>query len=114
MNIEDMTAEQLMEAAKAKAGAETPASSMRIINIDGMEVQIDTKAIHSSWKVFRLGTQVEEGDFAQNIGTMMEIIENITNVNEAMIVEHCGGDSATIEDVMGVVTKILTEATPKN
>lgn len=112
MNVEDMTVEELKALVESRAGAEAPASSVRHITVEGMEVCINEDAV-KGWKAFRLASKLDGTVTSETIGTMMEFVALVTDTDEAAIVEHCGGESASFEDVVRVASEILMECSPK-
>lgn len=113
MNLEEMSREELIEAAK-QAGGELPsAASVKTVEVDGMEVHIDTDQV-KSWKMFKLVSQLDGELDAKAIALMFEVIELATDVDEEKIVEHCGGENATMEAVILTASRIIKELYPKN
>jgi hypothetical protein len=45
---------------------------------------------------------------------MLEFIGYVTDQTEESIIEHLGGDTAQVADVVSLVAKIVSAATPKN
>lgn len=109
-----MSREELIElVADNQAGDTTsPATSTHVVEIDGLEVEIDYDKT-SSWAAFRIATKLNGEINADSIDAMMAFIDQVTSVNEQIIVEHCGGADANIVDVMTLASKILTECYPK-
>ena len=107
MNIEDMTAEQLRELAAAKAQGDT-----REVDIDGLIVHIDS-AKCKSWKAFKMFSSLSSDMDFESMQRMMDFIAFCTDTDEDAIVEHCGGENASIDDVVNVVAKIISECFPK-
>ena len=114
MNLEDMSREELIEAAK-KAGGETPAASDRYktVEVDGLEVTVDMDKVRS-WNMFKLVSQLDGELDARTVGLMFDIIKLATDVDEDAIVDHCGGDAASMEDVVRTASLIIAELYPKN
>lgn len=110
-----MTAEQLMELAAAKAGAEeVPASSRR--EVDGLAFEVDEKRL-KSWRALRMMRGIVgngEGFSVEALDAMLGFIAYVTDLDEDAIVEHCGGDEAPMEDVVALVARIAAEIYPKN
>lgn len=112
MNVEDMTFDELKALVESRAG-DSPASSVRHITVDGMGVAIDTDAV-KSWRAFRLASKLDGTFDADTVDIMMQFIDLVTDTDETGIIEHCGGDRASLEDVVRVASLILTECYPKN
>ena len=81
--------------------------------IDGLKVEID-QAKASDWHSFSLLRNANGKDQFEQFAVLMELIEYITDQDEASIVEHCGGDTAQASEVIALVSKIIQAATPKN
>lgn len=115
MRAEDMTAEQLMELAAAKAGAEeVPASSTR--EVDGLSFEVDERRMRS-YRALRLMRAIvaQDGEFSvEALDAMIAFIEYVTDLDEDAIVEHCGGDEAPMEAVVALVARICAGLYPKN
>lgn len=81
--------------------------------IDGLKVNVD-QAKASDWHSFSLLRKANEKSQFDQLAVLLELIEYITDVNEDIIVEHLGGDTAQAADVIALVSKIIQAATPKN
>ena len=81
--------------------------------IKGLKVDID-QAKASDWHSFSLLRKANNADQFDQLAVLLELIEYITDVNEDIIVEHLGGDTAQAADVIALVSKIIQAATPKN
>lgn len=81
--------------------------------IDGLKVNIDQKKA-SDWHSFSLLRKANGESQFDQLAVLLELIEYITDVNEDIIVEHLGGDTAQAADVIALVSKIIQAATPKN
>lgn len=81
--------------------------------IDGLKVNIDPKKA-SDWHSFSLLRKASGESQFEQLAVLLELIEYITDVDEAKIVEHLGGDTAQAADVIALVSKIIQAATPKN
>ena len=112
MNVEEMSAEQLMALAQEKAG-DAPAASIRTVEVEGLVVQVDD-AKTKSWPAFRILSGVVGDVTPESIESMMGFIALVTDVNEKTIVEHCGGDTASFEDVLRVASAIIGACYPKH
>lgn len=112
MNVEEMSAEQLMALAQTKA-EHVSATSTRTVEVDGLVVHVDdTKT--KGWNAFRILSGVVGEVTPEAVDAMMAFIDLVTDTNEQAIIEHCGGDTATIEDVLRVASTIVEECYPKN
>lgn len=115
MNAEEMTAEQLMELAQAKAaGDELAASSSRVVDIDGVKVTIDVAKLQS-WNAFNLirGIENDENQLSK-IDAAMRFVEYVSDFDEEAIVQHCGGDDAAASVVVAFAMRIIQGCYPKN
>lgn len=81
--------------------------------IDGLKVNID-QAKASDWHSFSLLRKANNADQFDQLAVLLELIEYITDVDEAAIVEHLGGDTAQASEVIELVSEIIKAATPKN
>ena len=81
--------------------------------IKGLKVEID-QAKASDWHSFSLLRKANKADQFDQLAVLLELIEYITDVDEASIVEHLGGDTAQASDVIALVSEIIKAATPKN
>ena len=108
MDVNDLTAEELRKLADEKA-----LSGERVIDVDGMTVHIDVEKC-KSWKAFTIMSSVTEELTFETLRAMLDFIEYITDVDEAQIIEHCGGEDASLESVVSVVAQIVSECYPKN
>ena len=113
MNVEDMSAEQLMAAAEAKAGEESPAPSTREVEIAGHRVVIDIAKLQT-WRAFKLIRKIDSGNDLEKVDGAIAFAEFVSDKDEDDIVEMMGGDDATTVDVVQFAMSILTECYPKN
>lgn len=114
MELEEMSREQLIEFASAKAGEESPVPSVRKVEVDGMEVTVYTERINT-WKAFRLMRRIGTTFDVDSAFAMFEFLEYVTDATEDAIVAHLGGDEkSTIVEVATFASKILAECAPKN
>ena len=81
--------------------------------INGLKVEID-QAKASDWHSFSLLRKANNADQFDQLAVLLELIEYITDVDEARIVEHLGGDTAQASEVIALVSEIIKAATPKN
>lgn len=81
--------------------------------IKGLKVEID-QAKASDWHSFSLLRKASGASQFEQLAVLLELIEYITDVDEAKIVEHLGGDTAQASDVIALVSEIIQAATPKN
>lgn len=90
-------------------------TSVKTLDIDGLTVHIDTE-ICQGWTAYRLMCQFADKEqiTAQTLPLIVEFVELVSDVDEAAIVEHCGGVKASMQDVMAVMSQIIQEAAPKN
>lgn len=116
MQAEEMTAEQLMELARAKAGAETVPAASRVIDVDGLAVTVDGGKL-KSWDALKLMRRIDEkrdNVDMDAIDAMFAFVAYVSDATEERIVEHCGGGTAPIEDVVGLLSRVMVECYPKN
>ena len=81
--------------------------------INGLKVEID-QAKAPDWHSFSLLRKANNADQFDQLAVLLELIEYITDVDEARIVEHLGGDTAQASEVIALVSEIIKAATPKN
>lgn len=81
--------------------------------IKGLKVDID-QAKASDWHSFSLLRKANNASQFDQLAVLLELIEYITDVDEARIVEHLGGDTAQASDIIALVSEIIQAATPKN
>lgn len=81
--------------------------------IQGLKVDIDTNKA-ADWHTFSLLRKANGKDQFEQFAVLMELIEYITDQDEASIVEHVGGETAQAADVVSLVSEIIKAATPKN
>ena len=105
MDVNELTSEELRKLADER-------SNVKTLDIDGLVVHVDTAAV-KSWKAFRVASQITEDLTPQSLQVMIEYVELISDVNEQAIVSHCGGDNASLEDVVRTIARIINEASPK-
>lgn len=111
MNAEEMSPEQLMELARAKAGEVH--EGVRVVDVGGLSVSIDD-AKARSWQAFRLVSRITSDVTPETVDAIMGFLAMATDVDEARLVEHCGGESASIEQVLELAARILEACYPKN
>lgn len=114
MNVEEMTAEELMEAAAAKAEEQSSVTSTtRTVEIDGVNVIIDTKRLQT-WKAFQYIKTIDNGSAVEQVNAAVAFAEFVSDWSEEQIVEHLGGDDATTQAVVAFAMQIVSAAYPKN
>lgn len=84
------------------------------IEIRGHEVEID-QAPMKSWAAFKLFRAIEESDsvFSKADATF-ELCRMVSGLGAEELAELCGGESADMDDILGVSLEIIKAATPKN
>ena len=108
MDVNELTADELRKLADEKS-----LEAERVIDVDGLTVTVNPERC-KSWKAFRIMSSVS-GEFSlETLGAMFDLVELVTDVDEQTIVDHCGGDDASLEAVAGMVSKIVAECYPKN
>ena len=107
MDANELTADELRKLADEK-------SSVRTLDIDGFIVHVDTEKC-KSWKAYRLVSKLADGNMNNDaVQAMIEFVELVADVDESKIVKHCGGENASLESVMHVISRIISESYPKN
>lgn len=97
------------------APAPAPKSpSVQTVTVDGVEVSVDVSKF-SSWRFVRLFAKTQDDRIPDDrkIAYMLELIDFLLGDQEDAIVEHFGGDSAQLEDVMGFVARLFEVVSPK-
>ena len=108
MDVTELSADELRRLADEKAGEEE-----RVFEVEGLTVRA-YPAKCKSWKAVRIMSNVS-GEFdIQAVQAMLDFVGLVTDVDEDAIVAHCGGDAASFEDVVRVVSLIVKECYPKN
>lgn len=108
MDVNELSAEELRKLADEKSNA-----GERVIDVDGMTVHIDVDKC-ASWKAFKIMSAVTDELSFETLRAMLDFIEYLTDVDEAKIIEHCGGDDASLESVVQTVAQIVSECYPKD
>lgn len=107
--MNDLSYEELLEIAKAKA----PETSARTVDVDGLIVHVNDAAARS-WKAFNIISEVDAELTPYSLRKMVEFIELVTDVDEAKMLETCGGELASVDDMATLAAKIVTYCYPKN
>ena len=81
--------------------------------IDGLTVTIDEQKA-SDWHAFQLVRKANSANQIDQMAVMFEFIGYVTDQDEQSIIEHLGGDTAQVQDVVALVSKIVAAVTPKN
>ena len=81
--------------------------------IDGLTVNIDERKA-SDWHAFQLVRKANSASQLDQMAVMFEFLEYVTDQTEQSIIEHLGGDTAQVNEVVALVAKIVKEVTPKN
>lgn len=113
MNVEDMSAEQLMAAAEAKAGEQSSAASTREVEVFGHRIVIDITKLQT-WRAFKLIRMIDNGNEVEKVDGAVEFAVMVSDKTEDEIVEMLGGDDATVMDVVQFAMAIIMECAPKN
>ena len=106
MDVNELSADELRKLADEK-------SNVKTLDVDGLIVHVDMDKC-KSWKAFRLMANMTSDLTPDTLQTMLDFVEAISDVDEDIIVEHCGGDDATLEDVVRTISTIIAESQPKN
>ena len=101
------------EARKETAGAESPADSVKEVEVLGHQVNIDMGRLQT-WRAFKLVRKIDEGNDLERIDAAVAFAELVSDKDEDAIVEMMGGDDATIMDVVGFSLAIIQAVYPKN
>ena len=111
MDAESMTTEELYALAQSK---EDSGAEARTLDIEGLAVTV-YPAKARTWKAYRiLRDAMHSPDDMQRFDALLALVAFATSVDEEAIIAHCGGDDASVEDVVRVASKIVAECTPKN
>ena len=110
MDANELSYEELLALAKSKAPAN---DGLRTVDVDGLIVHVNDKAARS-WKAFDIISQCGEELTPFTLRKMIEFIELVTDVDESKMLEICGGDYASIDDMALLAAKIVTHCYPKN
>lgn len=98
------------------AGDRTTTGAWRDVEVDGFAFRVSDEAARS-WKAFDLMADLAaEGENLTPLALrkMMRFVEFVTDADEGRILEACGGELASAEDVVRLVSKIAAECHPKN
>ena len=86
----------------------------KTVTVNGEEFPVLTNKL-GSWKVFRmLAAARKEEDEYEKAMDMLYIALFITGLSEDEFVEKCGGDDASVAQVLETAATIIAEAYPKN
>lgn len=87
---------------------------IRTIDVDGLEVNVDTVKA-GSWDAFKLLRKVREAkDELAQFDAAVELATYATDATEEKVVAHCGGEDAQFIDVVAAFSKIIAGCYPKN
>ena len=86
--------------------------TVRTFDVDGLTVTVDTE-LCKSWKAFRIMSKLNGELSAESLQIMIDFVELVSDVDEETIVNHCGGDNASLESVVNTISKIISECFPK-
>jgi len=130
MNVEELTAEQLMELAyakqaegfeplgeqlMAKAGAEqAPAPSTRTIEVEGLAVTVYEERL-KSWHALDLMRKISRIDDLNldALDALEEFVAYVSDVTMERLVEHLGGPDVPMERVVGALVELAVKLYPK-
>lgn len=110
MDVENLSREELLEIVKA---VPTAASEWREVDVNGLAVCVNEKAA-KSWKAFDLLSTIPEELTPLAVRKMVDFIELTTDVTEERLLEACGGEYASVDDVVTLASQIITHCYPKN
>ena len=111
MDVDNLTREELLELLAEKKAE--PEDRWREVDVDGIAVRVDTRAV-KSWKAFDIMAGIGDELTPQAIRRMVDFIEFTTDMTERKMLDLCGGDMASVEDVVELASKILSHCYPKN
>lgn len=111
MDAQEMTADELMELAKAKAGEPSPAAPA--VTVRGMQLAIDREKL-ASWKAFGMVEKMEAGEGLASARAAVDFACYVAGIDEAAIVEACGGEDAKTMDVLSFAREIIAACNAKN
>ena len=88
---------------------------MRTDEIRGHAYTIEDTAFRS-WAAFELIAVVSDDKQTpfDRAGSMFKLVELVTNLKKADVIEIAGGESASVDDVLGVLAEIIAKIAPKN
>lgn len=109
MDVNNLSYEELLELAASKAPAR---DNTRTVDVDGLIVHVDDVAARS-WKAFSIISECGEELTPYSLRKMVEFIELVTDVDEAKMLEICGGELASVDDMATLAAKIVTYCYPK-
>jgi len=110
MDANELSYEELLALAKSKAPVK---DDMRTVDVDGLIVHVNDKAARS-WKAFDIISECGEELTPHSLRKMVEFIELVTDVDEAKMLDACGGEFASVNDMAMLAAKIVTYCYPKN
>lgn len=111
MDVENLSYEELLELARSKAP--TAVSVWREVDVDGIHVRVNNNAVRS-WKAFDLLSTIGDELTPLAVRKMVDFIELTTDMTEAKLLDLCGGEYASVDDVVQLASKIIMNCYPKN
>ena len=82
--------------------------------VDGVEFQVRGDMTRS-WAAVRAARDLRGGELdLDKVIAMVRLVEACTTLDEAAIVEHCGGAEASFADVISFVAGVVRAMFPKN
>lgn len=82
-------------------------------DIDGLQVEVNQERA-SDWHAFNLIRKASTAPQMEQLDIMFEFVEYVTDQTEESIISHLGGETAQVADVVSLLSKIVSAATPKN
>lgn len=105
MDAREMSADELMELARSKAGAAAPAPAP-VRTLRGLSFQADPARLRS-WKALSLMGEMQSDNPFERTRATMGFCTYITGLDEERIVEACGGEDADASEVLGFAQEII-------
>lgn len=113
MDIDKLTEDELRDRLRELQGAQAPDDGRRTVNVDGLDVTVDLKAARG-WNALLLFAKMqqaqEDGDTATAILAFTQYCDVIMHDSMPQIIEHLGGDSASVEAVVSFLNDAMNKA----
>lgn len=84
-----------------------------MVEIDGLQVEVNQERA-ADWHAFKLIRKASTASQMEQLDIMFEFVEYVTDQSEESILAHLGGETAQVADVVSLLSKIVSAATPKN
>ena len=83
------------------------------VEIDGLQVEVNQERA-ADWHAFNLVRKAGNASQMEQLDIMFDFVSYVTDQDEGSIISHLGGDTAQVADVVSMLSKIVSAATPKN